>query len=664
MCGFVSIASPHAAQAVTEEMLRRMNETIVHRGPDGDGFKLCRAGDTTIGLGHRRLSIIDLAGGAQPMTNEDGTVWVTYNGEIYNHAELRRELEARGHQFQTRCDTEAIVHAYEEWGTHCVDRFRGMFAFVVWDQRRRQLFAARDRLGIKPLYYVHDRGLLLCASEAKSLFASGLVQPELAWEGLPEFLALGHRAGDGTLFRGVQKLMPGHHLIWREGAIQIEQYWDVPLPEPSAPQREEDLVEEFQSLFEEAVRLRLMSDVPLGVFLSGGLDSSAIAATMAAQMSAPVQTFSVGFESQYYSEFEHARVVAQAIGAEHHETVLKPDDALRLLPRLVWHEDEPIRFPAAVPLYQVSRLAEESVKVVLTGEGSDELFAGYDRHWATDVNLRWGPRYGRVVPDWFRDRCVRPTLWRWPLPLSVKKKISHTFVAHSQRPEEIIFDNFYAIFPPRVHADLFSAAAWDQLRSVRAYGDVLKFDRGARAGSALERQLYFDQKSYLVELLTKQDRMSMATSIESRVPFLDHKLVEFAARVPAHMKLRGRIGKYLVKRGLRKMLPASIVDRPKMGFPMPLGHWFRHGFHHAARNVLLGERTGQRGIFSTAYVTRLLEEHRAGQRDHTEPLWLLMNFELWARVFLDGQGWPAVTSELLESSVPRTRARGFAPTAN
>ena len=647
MCGISAIVSRSGGKAPTAETMQRMNDAVVHRGPDGQGIRLFAGPNAAGGLAHRRLSIIDLAGGSQPMSNEDGTVWITYNGEVYNYCELQRELQDLGHHFRTRCDTETIIHAYEQWGTECVHRFRGMFAFAIWDARTEELFAARDRMGVKPFYYAAAGDSFVCASEVKSLLASGWCHPELNWEAVPEHLTLGYLSGDTTLFRGIQKLLPGHSLRWKNGRVEICCYWDVPLPpEVDTARSEEELVEEFLAIFRESVRLRLMSDVPLGVFLSGGLDSSAIAATMAQQMSEPVKTFSVGFESGYYSEFDFAREVAAAIGADHHEVVLKPDGAFASLPRLIWHEDEPIRNASSVALYEVSRLAANHVKVVLTGEGSDELFAGYERYWATLFNMRWGALYNRLVPGALR-RPMRKTLWQWPLPLTLKKKISHTFLNHSLRPEEIVFSNFHAIFPPAVHPRLFAAEAWERLRAVDPYQDTMRLYRGRNGTGLLDHLLYTDQKTYLVELLMKQDTMSMAASIESRVPFLDHKLVEFAARVPRQFKLRGCAGKYLVKQAMQQVLPRSILTRKKMGFPVPLNQWFRRGFDRVVRRVLLSDRTRARGIFNDAFVSRLLDEHAQGRRDQTEPLWTVLNFELWARIFLDGDGWPAVSDELL-----------------
>lgn len=614
-----------------------MIDQVGHRGPDGEGFQIFSDQHAEVALGHRRLSIIDLAGGAQPMANEDETVWITYNGEIYNHQELRQQLETLGHHYRSSSDTETVIHAYEQWGPSCVEHFQGMFAFVIWDIKNKQLFAARDRLGIKPLYFTNQGGNLLFASEMKSILASEMHSPELQASRLPELLTFGYLAGSETLLRGIHTLLPGHCLSWKENVLETHQYWDVPLPSDGDSAGEHELIEEFTELFESSVQMRLMSDVPLGIFLSGGLDSSAIAATMARQMPESLKTFSVGFQSQYYSELDYAREVATAIGADHHELKLQPHELLSSLPELIWHEDKPIRNASSVALNYVAQLARKHVKVVLTGEGSDELFAGYSRYWATLFNRRWGARYERLVPRWIRERCVRHTLWKWPLPLSVKKKLSHTFLNHSQRPEEIIFDNFHAIFPRRIHHHLFAPEFYQQVCGVDPYQDSVELYRDRQSTCELDRLLYTDQKTYLVELLMKQDRMSMAASIESRVPFLDHRLVEFAARVPRRLKLHREGEKYLVKKAMQALVPKSILRREKMGFPVPIRQWLRHDFRSVLQETLLSRPAVERNIFNQQFVQRLLAENDRGVRDHTDALWTLLNFEIWARIFLDGE---------------------------
>ncbi|MDG2408486.1 MAG: asparagine synthase (glutamine-hydrolyzing) [Pirellulales bacterium] len=659
MCGIASILLRSSESPQLDVALRKMTDVQEHRGPDAQGQKIFSNGDFHVGLGHRRLSIIDLTGGVQPMANEDHSIWVTYNGEIYNHLELRKELINRGHQYQTHSDTETIVHAYEEWGPDCVNRFRGMFAFVIWDSGRQRLFAARDKLGIKPLYYALGGNQLLCASEIKSIFASGLCSPQLNDTRLPELLTFGYLSGQETLFEGVQTLPPGHRMFWSTEGLAVEQYWDIPqIPDEPSVRSEADWISQFTELFEETVSLRLMSDVPLGVFLSGGLDSSAIAATMAGQMGDPLKTFSVGFDSQYYSEFSFAREVAASIGADHHEVVLHAENLISSIPKLVWHEDKPIRNPSSVALYHVAELAREHVKVVLTGEGSDELFAGYHRYWATLFNLRWGNYYEQLTPRWVREKLIRSVLWKWPLPLSIKKKLSHTFFNHSMRPEEIVFDNFHSIFPGRIHEALFSPDFYNRVKDANPYQDAVAIYASRPGKDALDKLLYVDQKTYLVELLMKQDRMSMAASIESRVPFLDHEMVEFATRVPSNLKLNGRRVKYLVKQAMQKLVPHSILAREKMGFPVPLRQWLHESHGSLFASVLSSDRVKQRNIFNDHFLNTLLMENDTGQRDHTDALWTLMNFEIWARIFLDGDDPHEVSSEIMSSCKTDGLSRG------
>lgn len=664
MCGISAILSTDASGADVSARLERMNASLVHRGPDGQGTRVFSERGLMVGLGHRRLSIIDLAAGAQPMPNEDESIWIAYNGEIYNHQELRAELEACGHRYRTHCDTETILHAYEEWGPECVDRLRGMFAFVIWDSGARTIFGARDRLGIKPLYYTHRPGTLVIGSEIKAILASGLQEAALDRNSLPELMTFGYLSGEETLFDGIKTLLPGHSFTWRDGRFETQQYWDVPAGGAEAGASEQDFVDEFLAVFEESVRLRLMSDVPLGVFLSGGLDSSAIAVVMGGLMQEPLKTFSVGFESAYYSEFGYAREVATAIGADHHEVVMRPGELLAELPRLVWHEDKPIRNSSSVALYFVSRLASEHVKVVLTGEGSDELFAGYSRYWATLFNRRWGAYYERLLPGVVRS-AARRTLWKWPLPRAFKRKLSHTFVGHSMCPEELIFDNFHAIFPRRIHEGLFSPEFYDTVREIDPYRHSTQLynargrtSAGCANGSGrtgwrddrdreLDRLLYTDQKTYLVELLMKQDRMSMAASIESRVPFLDHQLVEFAARVPAGLKLHPKGEKYLVKAAMGKRIPQTVRDRAKMGFPVPISDWLHGELGPAMERLLLGPRVRERNVWNPDFVESVIREHRSGRRNHSDALWTLMNFELWARMFLDGERAEDVAGELV-----------------
>jgi asparagine synthase (glutamine-hydrolysing) len=636
MCGIAGIVAADQLHPDERARTSRMNDVMAHRGPDGAGLEA----DTHAALGHRRLSIVDLAGGHQPLSNEDGSIWVTYNGEIYNHASVRPALEGAGHVYRTRCDTEMIVHAYEEWGDDCAQRFRGMFAFGIWDRNRRRLLLVRDRLGVKPLYWAiapatAGRGeRLLFASEIKAILESGLIEPRENRAVLPEMLATRYTSGTETLFTGIFKLLPGHRLVYEGGRVSISQYWDIPQdgPDPALERMpERELVERFRNLLQESVRLRLMADVPLGMFLSGGLDSSAIAALMTREIDRPIETFSVGFEERAFSELGYARAVADSIHANHHEVVVSGADFFAALPRLVWHEDEPIAHPSSVPLHFVSALARQHVKVVLTGEGSDELLAGYGKYPRTLMNWKAGALYERLVPGAVRSAVANSMVPR--LPDALRRYAERTFLALPRNASAMFLDNFAAI-PVGLQRELLAATVRhaDPYGSARGY-----FDSGNRQ-DLLNRLLYTDLKTYLVELLMKQDQMSMSTSIESRVPFLDHHLVEFAARLPERMKLQGFTTKRILRQAARTLLPQSILERPKMGFPVPFASWSAGPWNEVARDVLLDRRARQRGVTDPAAVTRLLEEHRRGVRNGGDAIWALLNLELWYRTFIDGEG--------------------------
>ena len=633
MCGINGIAfSSKSSRTIDRAVLERMRDVITHRGPDDVGLFI----DANVGLGHRRLSIVDVAAGHQPMTNEDGSLHITYNGEIYNHADFREELEARGHVYQTHCDTETILHLYEEHGERCVEYLRGMFAFALWDQRRKELFIARDRLGVKPLYYVHTAdGSLYFGSEIKTLLDAGAVKPEINYHALPDYLANHAPSGEATLFEGVKRLLPGHILVWRDGEIRVKRYWDVSFAEREEPRSDKDYIAEWYELFRTSVRLRLMADVPLGMFLSGGIDSSAIAAVMSDFVDEPIKTFSVAFAEREANELEYARLVANAFKTNHHEIVVRPEDFFAALPKLVWHEDEPLAHPSSVALYFVSYLASQHVKVVLTGEGSDELLAGYARYRKTILNLGFGERYHNLTPA-FLQKGVRQGIEGMPSSSKLRQKLSRTFLTLSPDIESIYFDNF-AVFPRHMQPDLLSFETRERCGAIDPYARVGEAFRQTDATSVLERLLYADIKTYLHELLMKQDQMSMATSIESRVPFLDHKLVEFTCRLPERLKLRGGTTKYILRKSMKGVLPEAILSRPKMGFPVPIGSWFRGAYRSVIDEYVLSERALARGIFSRDFVRQLVARHQTGGENHSERLWALVNFEIWQRQFLDGE---------------------------
>jgi len=609
-----------------------MRDVITHRGPDDEGLFI----DGNVGLGHRRLSIVDVAAGHQPMTNEDGSLHITYNGEIYNHTDFRTELEAKGHVYQTHCDTETILHLYEEHGERCVEYLRGMFAFAIWDQRRKELFIARDRLGVKPLYYVHtEDDSIYFGSEIKTLLEAGAVKPEINYHALPDYLANHSPSGEETLFRGVKRLLPGHTLVWSDGKVRVRRYWDVSFAEHEEGRGDKDYIAEWYELFRTSVRLRLMADVPLGMFLSGGIDSSAIAAVMSRLVDEPIKTFSVAFAEREANELEYARLVANTFKTNHHEIVVSPEDFFAALPKLVWHEDEPLAHPSSVALYFVSYLASQHVKVVLTGEGSDELLAGYARYRKTILNLGLGERYHALTPE-FLQKGVRAGIEGMPSSSKLRQKLSRTFLTVSPDIESIYFDNF-AVFPRRMQPELLSLTTRERIGAINPHAAVAEAFRQTDATSTLERLLYADIKTYLHELLMKQDQMSMATSVESRVPFLDHKLVEFTCRLPERLKLRGGTTKYILRESMKGILPEAILSRSKMGFPVPIGAWFRGAYSSVIDEYVLSERALARGTFDPVFVRELVKRHQKGGENHSERLWALVNFEIWQRQFFDGE---------------------------
>ncbi|HEV3331182.1 MAG TPA: asparagine synthase (glutamine-hydrolyzing) [Bryobacteraceae bacterium] len=627
IAGFVTV-EPSPPQ---KSILERMTDAIHHRGPDASGFYQ----DEYASLGHRRLSIIDIAGGQQPMTNEDRTIWISYNGEIFNHADLRPELEKARHRYATHCDTEAVLHAYEEYGPACLQHFRGMFAFAIWDTRARQLFCGRDRLGKKPFYYFWDGRLFAFASEIKALLRHPAISPKLEETMLPEYLAFGYLSEERTLFSSIRKLMPGHHLTLDLAASrpepQIHEYWDIPSPERREERDDASWIRECRERLEETVRMRLMSDVPLGMFLSGGVDSSAIAAVMKRQVTGPVKTFAVGYQEAPFSELSYAAHVARNIGTDHHEVTVSMEDFFNAVPRLIWHEDEPITWPSSVSLYFVSRLAAEQVKVVLTGEGSDEMFGGYARYHFYALNQRWLPLY-RMVPGPLR-RAIRSRVGSTSLlKADFRRKLQHTLMGRGEDLESLYLDNFYSAFSAAEQSVLFPSLTRESgYRNFRRYWD-------RRTGlSPLDRMLYADQKTYLVELLMKQDRMSMAASIESRVPFLDHEFVEFSTRVPDRLKIRDGEGKYILKKAVEDLLPHEIIYRKKMGFPTPLRQWLLDPRAGALYGMLLSRDGLLSSYVDAAALDRLIGKHVRGEEDATDRIWRLLTLQVWGDLFLNGK---------------------------
>ena len=653
MCGICGIALSSGSQRrVERRVVERMRNVLRHRGPDDCGLFL----DGNVGFGHQRLSIVDVSGGHQPMLSGDETLCIVYNGEVYNHPMLRTELEAQGHRYRTRCDTETVLHLYTVHGSKTPRYLRGMFAFAIWDRTRRELLLARDRFGVKPLYYVLTAdGSLYFASEIKALLAANAVSPQLNVAALPDYLANHAPSGADTLFHGVRRLPPGNTLRWRDGAVQIEPYWDLgPAFDStdSALRTERDLVAEFGSRFREAVELRLMADVPLGVFLSGGIDSAAIAATMSDLVDAPVRTFSVAFAEREANELAYARLVAERFRTDHHEVVVSPGDFFSQLGQLVWQEDEPIAHPSSVALYFVSRLAAEHVKVVLTGEGSDEMLAGYGRYRTTVYNLALGRWYERLAPRPLRA-AVRALVGTASRRAELGRKAARTSLYLPADITSLYLDNF-AVFSRAWQATLLRPSLRDNIGAANLNPYAVQHAQLERMAdrSLLVRLLYTDVKTYLHELLMKQDQMSMAASIESRVPFLDHPLAEFAAALPDRLKLRGSTTKHVLREAMRGILPSAIIERRKMGFPVPVGRWVRGPFGWLVDEFVLGERAVARDLFEASVVRRLVAAHQAGE-NHSERLWSLINLEVWQRIFLDGEDPQHVVVQRQRATEPR-----------
>ena len=632
MCGICGIVIPaHSSRSIDEGAFTRLRDTISHRGPDGYGVFV----EPGVALGHRRLSIVDVSHGAQPMASEDGSLQLIYNGEVFNHPTLMAQLQGDGVRYRTHCDTETVLHVFERRGEAAPEELRGMFAYAVWDRRTRTLTLARDRFGVKPLYYaLLDDGTLVFGSEMKAILASGMVRAALREDALPDYLANHATSGEGTLLAGIKRLLPGHTLVWRNGEIRTRRYWDLRFEAEAEETRPDaELIQEYHDRLKEAVRLRLMADVPLGAFLSGGIDSATITALMSQLVDEPIKTFSVGFAEREANELAYARIVAKAFGTDHHEVLVTPQQFFGALPSLVWHEDEPIAHPSSVALNFVSRLAAERVKVVLTGEGSDETLAGYGRYRKTILNMRLGGAYQAATPAPIRS-LVRHGLEALPASRT-RQRALRTFFARPATLEALYLDNF-AVFSRGEQRTLLSSGVRGRLTTLDPYATATELMEGSDAKTLLDRLLYVDTKTYLHELLMKQDQMSMAASIESRVPFLDHPLVEFTARLPEHLKLRGGTTKYILREAMRDVLPPEILTRGKMGFPVPVGAWLRGPYRGIVDELVLSPRALERGLFDPAAIRGIVSRHAAGE-DHSERLWSLVNLEIWHRVVVEGE---------------------------
>jgi asparagine synthase (glutamine-hydrolysing) len=635
MCGIAGIVDL-CARPVEPSLVRRLCDVLVHRGPDDEGYYI----KGPVALGQRRLAILDLAGGRQPMGNEDGTVWITFNGEIYNFHELRQRLEGLGHRFATRSDTEAIVHAYEQYGPACVKELRGMFAFALWDQPRQTLLLARDRVGKKPLYYTEMDGQWVFASELQALRQHPGLAREVDWAALDDYLTYGYVPASKTIFRSVHKLPPAHWLTLRlrpgesDGpAVHVERYWQLAY-EPKVSLSEADAVDGLLEVLREAVRLRMIADVPLGALLSGGIDSSIVVALMSQLSDRPVKTFSIGFDDQEFNELPHARRVAERCGTEHHELIVRPK-ALEVLPTLVRHYGEPYADSSAIPTYYVAKLTREHVKVALNGDGGDECFAGYERY----AGGLAADRYGRI-PAAVRTLAIEPLSRLVPSsgPRRGRLRQARRFLEVAGQPAPQRYLRWIGYFSAESKAALYSSEFQERLAGYQAESWLFRmWDQIVAAGlDPLDRMLALDVESYLpYDLLVKMDIATMANSLEARSPFLDHEVMEFCARLPTGYKLRGMRLKHLLKRAGEQLLPPETLARRKMGFGVPIGNWMRGELRSWVEDLLLSPRALKRGYFQPEALRQFVWAHLDGRQDQSFQLWALLWLELWHQEFVD-----------------------------
>jgi asparagine synthase (glutamine-hydrolysing) len=622
MCGITGIFEFYRNDTISADLVHRMNETIVHRGPDDEGIFV----EPGIGFGFRRLSIIDLAGGHQPVSNEDRTLWVMLNGEIYNYLELRHELESLGHVFSTHSDTESIVHLYEQYGEDCIRRLRGMFAIALWDSKARKLLLARDRLGKKPLFYAAGAERVVFGSELKALLASGVVPQSIDAQAICDYFSLGYIPAPKTIYRDVRKVLPGHYLTATPSGVRDVEYWDLSF-ERTENRTEEEWCELLRHELCEATRIRLMSDVPLGAFLSGGVDSSSVVAMMSRLMDRPVTTCSIGFEEREYNEADYAREVARFFKTDHYEQLVRPN-AVDITDKLAWHYDEPFADSSAIPTYYVSRVARQRVTVALGGDGGDESFAGYRRYYFDQLenHLR------SYVPAGIRKTVFGPLGRLYPAlawaPRAFRAKA--TFQSLARSPLEGYF-NSISIFRPAEKAQLFhpdflrELGGYDSMEVLRSY-----YDR-ARTDDPLSRIQYVDVKTYLPDdILAKVDRASMAVSLEVRAPLLDHRLMQRVATIPSNLKLRGRTGKYIFKKAMGSLLPPEPLERRKQGFAVPLAKWFREDLREMTRDTVLSYADG---IFNRDYLQKIWDQHQKGLYDRSAHLWAMLMFLKWKQTF-------------------------------
>lgn len=626
MCGICGVVDSKGA-VVEKDLIHRMCSAMVHRGPDDEGMHL----SSGVGLGHRRLSIIDLsASGHQPMSNEDGSIWIVLNGEIYNYKELRKALEDKGHRFRSNTDTEVIVHLYEEHGEDLAKYLRGMFAFAIWDEKRKTLLLARDRVGKKPLVYHYKNGRLSFASEFSSLLASGLVQKRVNQEALHYYMTFGYVPAPLSIYEGIFKLLPAHLLILKDDTVSIRPYWQLNYSEKINID-EVEAASEVLRLLKESVKIRLYSDVPLGAFLSGGIDSSTVVALMSQVSNGKVKTFSIGFAEKDYSELKYAKNIAERFNTEHHEFIVKPN-ALEVIPKLVDHYGEPYADSSCIPTYYVSQQTRQHVTVALNGDGGDELFAGYDRYKAMLISEAY---HKLPAPILNRIHTLTGLL---PDSIDPKDKIRRIrrFFDSANLPTAQRYLRWVGIFNNKMTSDIYSHDFCKKVSGYNSVNYLSPFFYNSNGAGLLDCLLNADTSTYLPnDLLVKVDIASMANSLEARSPFLDHKLIEFAASLPVKYKMRNLVKKYILKKAIKGLVPAANINRPKMGFGVPVGVWFRGELKDFLRNTILSKPSLDRGYFKPEAISKMYELHTNGQKDYEFQLWALLMLELWHRRFID-----------------------------
>jgi asparagine synthase (glutamine-hydrolysing) len=633
MCGICGKVYVDPQAKVPESLIHEMCEVIKHRGPDDRGYYI----NNNVGLGHRRLSIIDLSTGQQPMSNARKDLWIVYNGEIYNFPELRKDLQKRGYTFLTTSDTEVIIHLYDEYGTSCVNYLRGMFAFAIWDIRNQCLFLARDRVGQKPLFYTVQDHALLFASEIKSLLQDNTVNRALNLEAMYHYLTYQYVPPPDTMFTNIHKLPPAYTLLWENGEITLNRYWDLHYL-PKVRMNELELIEKLTHLIQEVVKMRMISDVPIGAFLSGGIDSSLVVAMMSQFSTQPVKTFSIGFKEKEFNELPYARLVAEYYHTEHQEFIVEPN-AVEILPKLVWHFDEPFGDYSAIPTFYVAKMTSQCVKVALNGDGGDESFAGYERYLGFKI-----VQYYRQLPHNLRAAFLASLL------LKFSKKTQHGHISGFLYPylrrfkflndlsletSQQLYTRTMTIFQNDLKLELLSDDVKTRLERLNSLDYMLQYFYTTNANHFTDQMLYSDIMTYLPgDLLVKVDRMTMAHSLEGRSPFLDHKLMEFVATIAPQFKLHNTQLKFILKKIGKAYLPKKILVRKKQGFGVPLAKWFRHELHNMVHDICLSSNLIREGVFKKATVQRILQEHQNGTADHRHHIWLLLNLELWFRMFI------------------------------